>query len=1006
MSVVMTSAGSSNGMGGTSSLASSSSRYGRPSYELHDGPSPNSTSINGRSAGEDDAAAQEKAKKANPLVDLIETETAYVSELGKIIKKVASAWSRSNFPPAELDTMFRNVESIYRINRSFLKSLKEIGPNPSSPRALGDLLMRWVDDMESPYQRYCDNYFTDFDSWPTVQGNPKLPGLLEAASEPSQADGTPVIYSDKKRKPGQVWTLDQLFGLPQTRLKYYKKLYARLLKSTQEGRSDHRLLVGANERLDDLLERSKNRISMSILDDGPIPGGHRQSGESSMDADTTGNTRESTDQNRVSSSTSMSGPDSRSTGPSSIIREETKPSFSSVVYPTQQESVLPAIVTPIDPPRIQTSSSTSSRATSTASLEDLEVRLDTSRTLDIFTMKPKKCQLRMNPPGIPFKRELRKAADVMIYFTPSSTGQEIILRRAHLFLLTDLFLICERMSPSERAQRPNDPADMWLLYPPLAGKHLRVSEDSNQPNTFTLMILKKEKLIVNTESREAKEDWIRQLEDCQKFGASMGLKVKTDAITANSNLSPALTSPSSAPHLNGINGSSPSISVTRSPTTDHDSPITARASGEENTLIRDVTKMLDGNQLFSPHDSIASSLDRGNSFNSFVKPLNERSQSPGLERMMPSTSSPALSSAFSRSPEPMNRPSPPPLIPTSSQQGMQPGMILSPSMSGLASPPNALSPRPIMNGRPPFPPNPNAAPPMPNVPPPPHLINNANGNWNARPPQPRPSPPQNPQSGPGMYGVRPMNPQMPFGQPNGAPNGMFGKPMPPRPGQFGPQGGPLGMGRPQMPNRPPSFQQRDMSRRPSAPDLHDQHQRGPQGPRRSSGDGKPPLRSRSASSSASGPPRLPSDFLKNTARNASTDQDYSPPSSPTKPKGPKSSTVAAQMRCRLYLKQSHAQWKALGNARLKLYHILPEDIKQLVVENDKKPTPLISSIILPDGVERVGKVGVAVELSDNGSRTGIIYMLHLRSEESAFALFGQLLEGSDRTVMGSERDAL
>ena len=112
------------------------------------------------------------------------------------------------------------------------------------------------------------------------------------------------------------------------------------------------------------------------------------------------------------------------------------------------------------------------------------------------------------------------------------------------------------------------------------------------------------------------------------------------------------------------------------------------------------------------------------------------------------------------------------------------------------------------------------------------------------------------------------------------------------------------------------------------------------------------------------------------------------------------------MRCRLYLKQSHGQWKALGNARLKLYHILPDDVKQLVVENDKKSTPLISSIILPDGVERVGKVGVAVELSDNGNRTGIIYMLHLRSEESAMALFGQLLEGSDRTALAPERDAL
>ncbi len=119
--------------------------------------------------------------------------------------------------------------------------------------------------------------------------------------------------------------------------------------------------------------------------------------------------------------------------------------------------------------------------------------------------------------------------------------------------------------------------------------------------------------------------------------------------------------------------------------------------------------------------------------------------------------------------------------------------------------------------------------------------------------------------------------------------------------------------------------------------------------------------------------------------------DVSPPSSPvSKRQGPFRSTVSAQMRCKIFLKQSHAQWKSLGNARLKLYHILPDDIKQLVVENDRKT--LISTIVLTDGVERVGKVGVAVELSDRGNRTGIVYMLQMRSEESAGGLFSQLLE--------------
>ncbi|KAH9082171.1 hypothetical protein EDB83DRAFT_2512957 [Lactarius deliciosus] len=116
------------------------------------------------------------------------------------------------------------------------------------------------------------------------------------------------------------------------------------------------------------------------------------------------------------------------------------------------------------------------------------------------------------------------------------------------------------------------------------------------------------------------------------------------------------------------------------------------------------------------------------------------------------------------------------------------------------------------------------------------------------------------------------------------------------------------------------------------------------------------------------------------------------------PTGPVTSSVSAQMKCKVFLKQGHAQWKSLGSARLKLYHQQPTNVKQLVVEaEDKNKSVLISTIVLSDGVERVGKTGVAVELSDNGARTGIVYMIQLRNEQAAVGLFGGLLEGSDRT---------
>lgn len=129
--------------------------------------------------------------------------------------------------------------------------------------------------------------------------------------------------------------------------------------------------------------------------------------------------------------------------------------------------------------------------------------------------------------------------------------------------------------------------------------------------------------------------------------------------------------------------------------------------------------------------------------------------------------------------------------------------------------------------------------------------------------------------------------------------------------------------------------------------------------------------------------------------------DPSPPNSPVEESrpnlGPVTTTVSAQMKCKVFLKREHAQWKSLGSAKLKLYREDPTNVKQLVVEaDDRHKSVLISTIVLTDGVERVGKTGVAVELSDKGARTGIVYMIQLRNEESAGGFFDSLLAGSDR----------
>lgn len=118
-----------------------------------------------------------------------------------------------------------------------------------------------VDDLEPPYATYCSKYIAGFDTWEPVSGNPKLPTTLAVFSA-----SNPPFPSSSQAHPSEppLWTLDSLFLLPHGRLKYYKKLYGRLLKSTAPGRSDHKLLVGAMEKLERLLATVEGRFNVRL----------------------------------------------------------------------------------------------------------------------------------------------------------------------------------------------------------------------------------------------------------------------------------------------------------------------------------------------------------------------------------------------------------------------------------------------------------------------------------------------------------------------------------------------------------------------------------------------------------------------------------------------------------------------------------------------------------------------------------------------------------------------
>ncbi|CAG8472612.1 21924_t:CDS:10 [Racocetra persica] len=257
--------------------------------------------------------------------------------------------------------------------------------------------------------------------------------------------------NDISSEKNQPRTLESFFELPLKRIHYYKRFYSRQLRNSEPGSTDNMYFTNAIKRIDSLIETEKRAKDSPNSNDLPISPTNQPSAPSD------------------NSQVDMDHPDS----PGSPVK------------------------------KIWT-------------LTELEFCLDTTKTVDFITLNKKQIKIDLRPPRLPFNRELILDSDFTIvnedYESNSSPNNFV---RAHLFLLTDLLLICQQLSPEEKEDNLNK--EFNLLHPPFSGRYLSINDNYDGKEGLFDFYIEFLDLVILTKNREQKEMWLQELSKMINF---------------------------------------------------------------------------------------------------------------------------------------------------------------------------------------------------------------------------------------------------------------------------------------------------------------------------------------------------------------------------------------------------------------------------------------------------------------------------------------------------------
>ncbi|CAG8652666.1 776_t:CDS:2, partial [Acaulospora morrowiae] len=383
---------------------------------------------------------------------------------------------------------------VYKQNQNFYSRLIRLSGDKKSAKELGDTLINWVDEMEGPYTKYCLKFQQCLDSLPEVERNI---ALQQALSDISAEMNIPV-------------SLDFFIDMPMKRIHYYKKLYSRMLNITEPGRSDNNVLLTVNNRIDALIDLEKQArtsipseetrvlTDISVRNSSPLK---TSMANTSIPRNNQQLELESLGDYENILPEAEKGPHSVTDMIiSKIIDEESRHDQNNSIK-EQIQQVYPDV----------------DAFTKDWTLSELEKCIDYSRVMDLISKQVKKMSVSLLPPNLPFDRKIILYSDFVMEVPKiqetESSGRAYI--NAHVFLLTDLLLICQKIEPE--AKRENSDLEFYLLYPPLSGRHLTITDISSEGEMVEITLLNRESLILFPTDAETKLIWLKELKKIIEF---------------------------------------------------------------------------------------------------------------------------------------------------------------------------------------------------------------------------------------------------------------------------------------------------------------------------------------------------------------------------------------------------------------------------------------------------------------------------------------------------------